>query len=374
MRILNNRPTVIDLFSGAGGFSEGFIQAGFHVLASVEFDLKVAETQKFNHARYKKYKTHVIVEDLRSSKNVISRLQTLEIEKVDVIIGGPPCQGFSRLNLRSCNSHNPLNRLFYKFLNIANFFRPYIIVLENVADLARFENGRITDEIIRCFKEIGYKVEKTILNAVHFGVPQKRNRIFFIGTKDKCTVEFPEPLLSNPDEFVKLNEAISDLPLLTNGASIDSLPYRFNSNLTDYQQRMRVKAVGFVRNNLVTRNNELVLKRYAHIPQGGNWKNIPESLMLNYKDKERCHQWIYRRLPLNEPSITITNFRKNMLIHPLENRGLSVRESARIQSFPDHFVFLGGIGSQQQQVANAVPPLLAKAVASKVKGMLGKLS
>lgn len=372
MRKLNNRPTVIDLFSGAGGFTEGFIQAGFHVLASVEFDSKAAETQKINHTRNKQYRTHVFLEDLRSSDNVIGRFQTLGIEKVDVIIGGPPCQGFSRLNMRSRNSHNPLNRLFYKFLDIAAFFRPHIIVLENVADLARFEKGSIVDEIIRCFKIIGYKGERTILNAIHFGVPQKRNRIFIIGTKERQPIEFPEKLLSNPNEYVTLNEAISDLPSLSNGACVDSLPYRCQSNLTDYQKKMRVKTDGLVRNNLVTRNNELVLKRYAHIPQGGNWKNIPDSLMLNYKDKERCHQWIYRRLPMNEPSIAITNFRKSMLIHPLEDRGLSIRESARIQSFPDHFVFLGGIGSQQQQVANAVPPLLAKAVARSVKGMLGK--
>jgi DNA (cytosine-5)-methyltransferase 1 len=119
-------------------------------------------------------------------------------------------------------------------------------------------------------------------------------------------------------------------------------------------------------NHLVTRNSELVIERYKYIPQGGNWEHIPEHLMKNYKDKSRCHTGIYRRLDNNKPSVVIGNYRKNMLIHPTQNRGLSVREAARLQSFPDSFVFKGSIGFQQQQVGNAVPPLLAKALFSSI--------
>ena len=127
-------------------------------------------------------------------------------------------------------------------------------------------------------------------------------------------------------------------------------------------------------NHLVTRNNANILKRYQHIPEGGNWENIPVRLMKNYANRTRCHEWIYRRLSIDEPSVVIGNYRKNMLIHPTQNRGLSVREAARLQSFPDTFAFQGSIGLQQQQVGNAVPPLLAKAVFNAILHATGRLS
>ena len=146
----------------------------------------------------------------------------------------------------------------------------------------------------------------------------------------------------------------------------ESLPYRIPANeASDYARQMRARRRRS-RQNFVSLNNELVIRRYSHIPQGGNWRDIPEDLMTNYADKSRCHSGIYRRLRYDAPSVVISNYRKSMLIHPEQNRGLSVREAARIQSFPDNFIFMGPISHIQQQIGNAVPPLLAKAVVEQI--------
>ena len=168
---------------------------------------------------------------------------------------------------------------------------------------------------------------------------------------------FPKPPKGKP---LTVKEAIADLPKISNGAYQNWMPYR-SVPKSKYAASMRGNLKQSP-NHLVTRNADYIIDRYQHIPPGGNWECIPARLMTNYKDKSRCHTGIYRRLKANEPSLVIANYRKNMLIHPLEDRGLSVREAARLQSFPDWYDFQGSIGFQQQQVGNAVPPLLAKAV------------
>lgn len=367
---IRQRPIAIDLFSGAGGLSEGFIMAGFHVAAAVEKDKSAVETQRFNHTHWKQYRTKVLNDDLRNTTDVISKLHAEGIERVDVVIGGPPCQGFSRSNMRTRRRDNPDNQLFRHYMRVVDEYNPKMVVLENVADLASFDHGGVADEIISAFRSVGYVADAAVLNAANFGVPQKRKRIFFLATRNGIPIQFPEPEITDPARFISVWDAISDLPSLVNGNMVDEMPYLSNTGLTDYQKRIRKKGNHKVRNNIVTNNSSLVIERYSFIPQGGNWRNIPDELMSNYSDKERCHQWIYRRLSENEPAVVITNFRKNMLVHPRENRGLSVREAARLQSFPDDFVFLGGIMTQQQQVANAVPPLLSRAVAKSVRKML----
>jgi DNA (cytosine-5)-methyltransferase 1 len=172
---------------------------------------------------------------------------------------------------------------------------------------------------------------------------------------------------------VSVRQAIDDLPVIENGNPIDMMPYSKNTKLSDYQKIMRAKDNREVANNKVSRNGALALERYKLIPQGGNWKNLPIALMNNYKNLENCHRWIYYRLKWDEPSIVIGNFRKNMLIHPERHRGLSVREAARLQSFPDHYIFFGQLGSQQQQIANAVPPIMAQMVGGELIKALEEL-
>lgn len=355
----------IDLYSGAGGLSLGFEEAGFNILYAVEHDKHAAETYRRNR------EGKAVFVDTRDIKEISPRdiMTRLGIKKcqLDFIIGGPPCQGFSTSNMKTRSPDNPQNHHIYKFVEFVKEIKPKWFLMENVGGLDSFENGEVREELIRMFDAGGYKTKCMILNAVNFGVPQNRHRIFFVGS---CTVNnmafldvVEKRKLKKP---VTVNEAISDLPHLENGHSISEMSYNGGGNPHNrYQAMLRKRTNGKVLNNIVSSNNSLVLERYKHIKQGENiWvlKEKAPHLLHNYKDVDNCHQWIYLRLPSHKPSVTIINYRKNMLIHPEQNRGLSVREAARLQSFPDDYIFHGSIGFQQQQVANAVPPLMAKAV------------
>jgi len=231
------------------------------------------------------------------------------------------------------------------------------VLFENVRGIIETEGGLFCDTIIQDLNEAGYTCSCCVLCASGFGVPQVRSRFFLIASRHGIAVNIPEPISRPP---VSVREAIADLPSLPNGAGEDYRLYPRKAQ-SDFARSMRNGNSG-CNGHLVTKNATHIIERYKHIPQGGNWENIPCALMANYSDRTRCHTGIYRRLRENQPSVVLGNYRKNMLIHPWENRGLSVREAARLQSFPDWYEFQGSIGFQQQQVGNAVPPLLAKAV------------
>jgi DNA (cytosine-5)-methyltransferase 1 len=344
----------IDLFSGAGGMSVGASMCAIDVRVAVEIDKYAAETFRLNHPGVK-----ILERDVRK----ITRKEFSHIERTDPLImfGGPPCQGFSTSNQKNRNAENKNNWLFREYLRLVRSVRPDWIVFENVKGLIETENGFFLEEVLGGFKKSGYTTSHFVLNSADFGVPQKRNRLFIIASLDGIEVEAPAPTSLNP---ITVSEAIEDLPLLGNGDAPDEKEY---SKLPQSEYAVQLRG-GLAKcyNNIVTNNAPNVISRYKHIPQGGNWADIPISLMENYADVTRCHTGIYRRLKADEPSVVIGNFRKNMLIHPHLDRGLSVREAARLQSFPDWFRFAGSIGFQQQQVGNAVPPLLAKAVFSNI--------
>ena len=206
------------------------------------------------------------------------------------------------------------------------------------------------------------------LNAADFGVPQLRRRLFLVGSLDG-PVAPPTPTHgTRRKRHVTVKHAISDLPVLRAGASLDVQGYREVQMLSPYQRLMRRKVgrTRLISGHCVTRSSVEVLERFRHVHPGQNWEAIPADLMANYRDRSLCHTGLYYRLPWGKPSKVVGNYRKNMLIHPSQNRGLSVREAARLQSFPDHYDILGPMGAQQQQVADAVPPLLAKAVADVI--------
>ena len=344
----------IDLFAGAGGLSVGAEMAGVSVLHAIEFNESAAMTYRHNHPY-----TNVICEDIRKvdPKEVIGNgLHPF------IIMGGPPCQGFSMSNTMTRNMENPNNSMFKEFVRFVRELNPEWFLFENVWGLTNINNGETEKEIESCFENLGYSVKSSVLWASDYGVPQNRNRFFMVGNRLGIEFFFPSPF----DYFVSVGDAINDLPVLSNGDSFESLHYTIpQKRASKYAQQMR-RGCKRCRQNYVSRNNELVIERYKHIGQGQNWSAIPESLMENYADKGRCHSNIYRRLRLDKPSVVISNYRKSMLIHPTQDRGLSVREAARIQSFPDSYYFKGPISHIQQQIGNAVPPLLAKAVIEQI--------
>ena len=333
--------------------SLGAIQAGIRVVVAVDCDKYALQTYRKNHNHKD---VTVFCEDIRTLDNRKIRRQ-IQHQKEIIVFGGLPCQGFSYSNLRTRSSDNPENWLFIHFLRIVRDLNPDWIVLENVRGIVNTAQGTFLTEIVSRVEEFGYTVSHEVLNAQDFGVPQDRARFFLIGSRCGAKIKMPR---GSGRRKLSVRDAITDLPDLPNGASVSWLPYK-RTAISQYAQALR-KGLSSSPNHLVSRNSELVVQRYKHIRQGGNWKEIPACLMKNYTDPSRCHTGIYRRLHYESPSVVIGNYRKNMLIHPLQDRGLSVREAARIQSFPDWYEFEGSIGFQQQQVGNAVPPLLAKAV------------
>jgi DNA (cytosine-5)-methyltransferase 1 len=339
----------IDLFSGAGGMSLGARLAGIDVQVAVEADPRAAQTYLHNHQP----KYGMFADDIR-------KFRKIDIEKKGqqlVVFGGPPCQGFSTSNQKNRSASNANNWLFKEFFRVVNDYQPDWVVFENVRGLLETEKGMFVEIILDQFRKLGYDTTCELLHAADFGVPQKRARFFIIGSRNGRSYKFPDSTGEIP---ITVEEAIGDLPSLQSGSSICFQEYSRKAHCS-YSKKMRSNLKG-CSNHLVTRNNATIIERYKHIPPGGNWESIPERLMDNYKDRTRCHTGIYKRLEFDKPSVVIGNYRKNMLIHPTQDRGLSVREAARIQSFPDSFTFQGSIGFQQQQVGNAVPPLLAESV------------
>lgn len=344
----------IDVFSGAGGMSLGARNAGIDVQLALDMDKYAAATYVHNHKPLHGF----YVGDIRNFK--VKPIETGG--KQTVVFGGPPCQGFSTSNQKTRSADNANNWLFEEFIRVVKEHNPDWVVFENVRGILEFEGGAFVDRVINQLETIGYTTSSKLLHANKYGIPQKRARFFIVGSRHGVKLDFP---LCDDLPNVSVEEAIGDLPILSNGASTSYLEYRSKPK-SSYAEGLRGQLEG-CHNHLVTCNSQYILDRYPHVRQGENWEAIPISLMGNYKDRSRCHTGIYRRLKANEPSIVIGNYRKNMLIHPVQDRGLSVREAARIQSFPDSYRFMGSIGFQQQQVGNAVPPMLAKYIFSKIK-------
>jgi DNA (cytosine-5)-methyltransferase 1 len=343
----------IELFSGAGGMAIGAKQAGVKICIAIENNAYAAQTYMKNHKD-----TTVVIDNIEN----ITEFNFDRKKETVVLFGGPPCQGYSYSNRKTRNSQNPKNWLFKEFIRCAKLIMPDWIVMENVPGLKRMDNGFFLKSICDDLRDLGFTPNVKILNAVDFGVPQKRERLFIVASKNGIVFKFPEGSFAN--NHVTVKDAISDLPSLSNGSMEEELFYKTKA-ISQYANLLRGQSKK-AKQNYVSKNSKVVLTRYQYIQQGNNWKDIPSQLMANYKDFSRCHSSIYRRLDENSPATIISNYRKSMIIHPNENRGLSLREAARLQSFPDSYEFVGSLDQKQQQVGNAVPPLLAKAIFSQL--------
>lgn len=344
----SGHPNIIDLFCGCGGFSLGFERAGFNVLLGIDIWKDALDTFAHNH---------------RGSKTLnadLSILKPKEIEplldgkEIDVIIGGPPCQGFSVAGKRIVDDVR--NRLYKGFVNIVSYFHPKAFVLENVPNILSIGGGIVRDSIVKDFTNIGYAVEYKVLTASDYGVPQNRRRAFFVGFKNGSRFSFPTPSIS---PRVTAKEAISDLP--EHGIA-DGEPYPVEAQ-SDYQSLMR-ECSGGVFNHQPTIHNQKTVDIISRVPDGGNYKDLPAELQSTRK----VHI-AWTRLNSEKPSFTIDTGHRHHF-HYLYNRIPTARESARIQSFPDDFIFQCSRTSQLKQIGNAVPPLMGEAIA---KGILKQL-
>lgn len=344
--------TVLDLFSGCGGLSVGFEQAGFKVIAGVDYDEAALNTFKHNHRG-----SHAIHLDL-SKDDAMEQIRTrIGYEtQIDLIAGGPPCQGFSLTGPRKLKDKR--NKLYMSMLSAVKEFSPSAFLIENVRGMAGLYQGKVLKDIVTQFDKAGYNVEHRILNAADYGVPQVRNRLFIVGIrKDIGNFEFPESTHRQSD-WVTCEEAISDLPTLENDLGSNESKYE-GAPISDFQRKLR-GSCNVLYNHLGTRHTELVKSVIAQVPEGGNHKDLPPGVGESRKFNEAWTRYHSQR-----PSRTIDTGHRNHF-HYRWNRVPTVRENARLQSFNDEFEFLGTKTQQNRQVGNAVPPLLARALGRQI--------
>ena len=341
---------VLDLFCGAGGLSYGFESAGFDILVGIDNDAKALETFELNHKGSKS-----ICGDITQITYDEHIKPLLGGKQIDVIMGGPPCQGMSLSGPRKFD--DPRNKLYLSYIRLVKEIQPKVFVIENVPGLVGLFGGQIKDSIIEKFTEMGYHIEYKILCSADYGVPQSRKRVVFVGTK---VGSFEYPAI-NPN-VVTCSMALSDLPALENELGEEVSEYAMPPQ-NYYQQLMR-KRSDMVLNHVAASHSDKVKKIISLVPDGGNYKNLPEE----YRESRNFHV-AWTRFASNKPAPTIDTGHRHHF-HYKYNRVPTVRECARLQSFPDDFKFLGNKTQQFRQVGNAVPPLMAQAIAEQVKKML----
>lgn len=355
--------TAIDLFCGAGGLSEGFRQAGFRILAGNDADAIASSTFTATHSGVEFLPgpiEHISPRDLLDASG-------LRVGELDCLVGGPPCQAFSVYNHQR-GMHDKRSTLFREYLRIVAGVMPKWVVMENVTGIMSAGDGLAVTAICTSLDSLGYNnIDFQILRAEEYGVPQQRRRIFFIGNRLGLPIRWPEPSHGpGLKRFVTVWDAIGDLPRLQNGeAPKGPLGYRSKPK-SEYQAYLRGNSIE-VTNHAAPRLAPINLRRMKHIKEGGSWRDIPfELLPAGMKRARRCdHTKRYGRLRkdgLSSTILTKCDLHWGAFIHPEQDRALTVREGARLQSFPDSFWFAGSRTQQYVQVGNAVPPLLARQV------------
>ncbi len=374
---------VLDTFAGAGGFSLGFKQSGYNIIGAIEKDLWASETYSYNHKG-----VNVITKEIET---VTDEEIKSNFTNVQVILGGPPCQGFSICNKNSGDPKDPRNSLFKELIRVSNLIKPQIIIMENVPNLIKAktsDNEFVLDIIIKSFKEIGYNVYHTILDATNYGVPQIRKRLFVIATKQELSIPFPKPTHSLiNDKLMKtptLWDAISDLPQINAREGQEESIYTLKPQ-NEYQLTLR-KNNSVLYNHVSMKHSKRIIERFSQMSWGDSVSDVPQHLKPQKRNgngeiSEKTYDQNSRRLHPNKPCHTIpASFYANF-VHPYLNRNFTAREGARIQSFPDDYVFKGkptvvskkllqkeerhddNYLCQYNQIGNAVPPLLSQAIA-----------
>lgn len=305
--------TFVDLFCGAGGITQGLVQAGFQPIVSVEINPIASATHQKNFPQCRHFCGDIAN---FSAKKLV---QQIDVPEIHLVVGGPPCQGFSVAGKR--NPEDPRNRLFYEFVRVVSEIRPWYVVMENVPGILTIGNGEVRKAIVEAFKAIGYShVSIAILESAAYGVPQIRPRAIFIANRFEMPNPYPKFQLL-PEQYKPIESAISDLPAYT---PIPEINHEWTKHSPEYMERL------------------------AKVPPGG-------SLYEKYLDA-------FKRQYPGKPSMTIKENHGGTHIHPYLNRVISAREMARLQTFPDSFIFEGSMKKAMWQIGNAVPPRLAECI------------
>jgi len=357
--------SAIDLFCGAGGLSEGFRQAGFHVLAGNDIDHSAGLTFVVSHPEARFLEGPI---EEYSAPDFL-RAGGLKVGELDCLVGGPPCQGFSVYNHQR-GVDDPRTELPREYMRLVRGLRPKWIVMENVTGMTSIDNGLALQGFVRAMAKEGYRVETMILKAEQFGIPQERRRLFFVGNRIGLPIPWPEITHgAGKTPYTTIWDAVGDLPVLRNGGDSQTVQYK-SSPQNRYQRELR-KGSREVRNHSSPKLSDLNLERMKHVHQGGSWRDIPFDLLPEgmKRAKRSDHTKRYGRMKPNGLACTILtkcDVHWGAYIHPYQDRAISVREAARLQSFPDRFVFQGSRTDQYVQVGNAVPPLLGRRVAEAI--------
>lgn len=351
------KPKVIDLFAGVGGLSHGFEQMGFNVIFANEYDPSIAAAYKVNHPN-----TEMLVADITTVdfEKTFDRFSG----KIDVVIGGPPCQGFSQKGQRK-TINDERNFLFKFYVKVVDKVRPKYFLMENVPNLLTAEGGYFKKEIETLFNDMGYELNMGVLNASDYGVPQNRRRAVIIGKQGTAAPSLPIP----QEGRVTIWDAISDLAYLNSGEGSEEQVYKTPPK--GFYQKLLRDGSTTLYNHVATNHSALALERLSLIPPNSGKEVLPTEHLT-----KSIYSGTWTRMGKDEISVTITTRfdtpSSGKFTHPLLNRAITVREAARIQSFPDSFHFTGTKGSQMKQVGNAVPPLLAKAIAQVIMNDIEK--
>jgi len=325
---MSHKPLYIDLFCGAGGFSLGFDGMNFQNVFSIDIEPSFCNTYKANFPEHNLLQEDIFNLTEQEIKSIIKD------REIDVIIGGPPCQGFSMAgNIGRKFIDDPRNHLFKEFARVVAIAKPKYFVMENVARLYTHNNGETRNEIINVFNKMGYHVECKVLNSADYGVPQIRKRVIFIGNKISDYITFPKRKVT---DYITVKQTIDKFPKLESGGS------------------------SHINNHIAMKHTSQMLEKMSYITDGGNRNEIPEKIRPKSGDVRK-----YIRYKSDQPAVCITGDMRKVF-HYSQNRALTVRELAALQTFPENFVFTGSTISQQQQVGNSVPPLMAKEIAESL--------
>jgi DNA (cytosine-5)-methyltransferase 1 len=368
-------PIVIDLFCGAGGLSNGLAQAGFKPILAVDFDRVAMATYRANHPNTKTMERDIARVTSAEVRQVVGK------REIDLIAGGPSCQAYSTVGKRV--EDDPRNYLFKHFVRLVSELQPKSFLMENVKGLLAFRNGYFRDVIEKAFSSAGYRVSSKVLCAADYGVPQRRHRIVFLGTRMGVPLSFPDPthgegnLWGDLSEYVTVQDAIGDLPLLGDRLNEEQWAYA-SAPKTAFQcyarSGSRTKYVTLHQANGMSDAAREVVRL---VGEGEGVRSIdPKLLPPRFKKMRRIKDGslrkdcttLYHRLARYAPAYTITCYFRNVasgpFVHPLEDRSLSFREAARLMSFQDTYRFCKPM--LPRQIGNAVPPLLAKALGQHI--------